>query len=268
MTPPLGSLSKSPLQLKSLGFGLPRQSSLLSSLGSGTRLILYPSPPPGGDLFWEEVGPIPLSVPSVQHRTGHRGEGVPSDQKTGQQDEIKPRMSLEKLLPGTGLTLGPFTAPWTGPVVHIHNPENLKTSAKRAPTEVTGWAILEMTPTTRAKEKENKQRRLFLVNSEVESSQNLLGQGRVLQGLTQSLQMPERAQQPPCHPHPSSPALRSPFPFLFDPQTQSPSFGSPGCWSCLWEGRGEHQAVLPNTQKLSIPGPSGLWTAAFLSGFF
>ena len=67
---------------------------------------------------------------------------------------------------------------------------------------------------------------------------------------------------------PSSPALRSAFPFLFDPQTQSPSFGSPGCWSCLWEGKREHQAVLPDTQKLSIPGPSGLWTAAFLSGFF
>lgn len=106
-------------------------------------------------------------------------------------------MSLEKLLPGTGLTLGPFTAPWSGPVVHIHNPENLKTSAKRAPTEITGWAILEMTPTTRAEEKENKQRRLFLVNSQVESSQNLLGHGRVLQGLTQSLQMPEHSNPPP-----------------------------------------------------------------------
>ena len=160
--------------------------------------------------------------------------------------------------------------------MHIHNPENLKTSAKRAPTEVTGWAILEMTPTTRAEEKENKQRRLFLVNSQVESSQNLLRHGRVLQGLN-LFRCRSRATHPllptptpPTHPHPrpSSPALRSAFPFLFDPQTQSPSFGSPGCWSCLWEGKREHQAVLPDTQKLSIPGPSGLWTAAFLSGFF
>ena len=92
-------------------------------------------------------------------------------------------MSLEKLLPGTGLTLGPFTAPWSGPVVRIHSPEALKTSDKRAPTEVTGWAILEITPTARAEEKENKQRRLFPVHSQVESSRNLLGQGRVLQGL-------------------------------------------------------------------------------------